>query len=66
MRPIDYAIKLIVAYNMKIDMFNDFAEPLYYMGSYSIAVRDFLYEHDIEVLRAVEKSILSVYGNLPW
>lgn len=55
MRPIDYAIKLIVAYNMKIDMFNDLTESLYYEDNLFIdEVMECLKENDTKVFNAIQ------------
>lgn len=55
MRPIDYAIKLIVAYNMGTDLFHDLADSLYYEDTlYVSEVMNCLKENDPDVVCAVE------------
>ena len=54
MRPIDYAIKLIVAYNMDKDYFGELSEDLYYNDD-DIFVK--------EVLNILETEDKDVYTN---
>lgn len=50
MRPIDYAIKMIVAFNMSIDLFNNLVENLYYNDNdFMHATLNCLEESDNEV-----------------
>lgn len=55
MRPIDYAIKMIAAYNMSRDYFTTLTESLYDEDSEFIsAVINCLEEHDQEAKNAAE------------
>lgn len=56
MRPIDYAIKLIVAYNMSNSMFITLSESLYYEEDEFIAsVVNCLKENDIATMDAMNE-----------
>lgn len=55
MRPIDYAIKLIVAYNMDKDYFLNLARNLYFEDfQFYVGVKDCLEENDMHVANVVE------------
>lgn len=62
MRPIDYAIKLIVAYNMDKGYFLNLARNLYFEDiQFYAGVKDCLEENDMHVANAVEDALNEMY-----